>query len=76
MKALLTLALVLSTPFVSAQVIEDEEDNTTKTCHVSGGSSDKALLMRVFGAVRKMEDLEECEECFKGTLSIDYVVEW
>jgi hypothetical protein len=56
MKALLTLALALSTQLVSAQVIENEEDDTTVTYHVRGGGSNKALLMRVFGAVKKLEE--------------------
>ena len=56
MKTLLILALLLSTPSLSAQVIEDDADKTTKTYHVSGGGSDKALLTRVFEAVKKKEE--------------------
>lgn len=56
MKAPLILALLLSAPFVSAEDGADPAEEFTRTYHVSGGGSDKALLMRVFGAVKKMEE--------------------
>jgi hypothetical protein len=59
MKTTLLLALLLSTPLVSAEDDANHADKFTHTYHVSGGGANKALLMRVFGAVKKIEEAKQ-----------------
>lgn len=56
MKGALFLALLLSTVFAPAEDDEKPADKTTRDYHVSGGGDNKALLMRVFAAVKKIEE--------------------
>jgi hypothetical protein len=44
---------------VSAEDGAGPAEETTVVYHVSGGGGDKALLMRVFGAVKKMEEAKQ-----------------
>lgn len=56
MKATLLLVLLLSAPLAYPADEANPADKLTRVYHVSGGGSDKALLMRVFGAVKKLEE--------------------
>ena len=56
MKARLLPALLLGTLLVAGGDDARPADKFTHTYHVSAGGDNKALLMRVFGAVKKVEE--------------------